>query len=245
MGWLFCNDITRRRDMVEERTKIQDTRTWASRDTKPVYHITTTLKHCYRGASFKGILWTVRETVKYDRKTDEVLTTERWIGCDILQWDNKDKCWGYKDLEESSGPSYYSCPLSYLDMVPESDTGYGKGWRVQVRAYHASRKPTFKVKKDMYVLLKEGYTYRVFKITSIKPLMGRNGSRTYTIPRKSLLREITREELDKAKVLYKEYLKKNWPAELDDKVYDERIGDDGIFSENEFLFQSSKKSVLQ
>jgi len=26
--------------------------------------------------------------------------------------------WGYKDLEASSGPFFYSCPSKYLDFVP-------------------------------------------------------------------------------------------------------------------------------
>ena len=44
--------------------------------------------------------------------------------------------WGYKPLDESMHPYYYSCPLSYLDLAPEQSAE----WRAGVRAYHARRR---------------------------------------------------------------------------------------------------------
>jgi len=129
-------------------------------------------------------------------------------------------------------------------MVPEREKGHGKEWRVEVRAYHADRKPNFKVKKGMYVLLKDSYTERVFKIVSIRPLKGTNCKRLYSIPRKSLLREITRPELDEARTLYREHLNSSFPGEVTDENV-EKIGDNSSCFKNDFLFQSSKKTVLQ
>lgn len=40
--------------------------------------------------------------------------------------------WGHKDLAESSGPYFYSCPLRYLEMAPEVNPA----WRERVREYH-------------------------------------------------------------------------------------------------------------
>jgi hypothetical protein len=62
--------------------------------------------------------------------------------------------WGYKDASERSGPyTGYSCPLSYLDLVPEPTcppgcpacaedrcgNAWARQWRERVRAYHAER----------------------------------------------------------------------------------------------------------
>jgi len=46
----------------------------------------------------------------------EVQPSERWIGCDLLR-SHKDFGWGDKDLDESIGPYFSSCPLKYLDLV--------------------------------------------------------------------------------------------------------------------------------
>ena len=58
----------------------------------------------------------------------------RHIGCDLLR-PSKDG-WGYKPMDEDMEPCYYSCPLSYLDMVP----GGRPEWRAKVRAYWEQRK---------------------------------------------------------------------------------------------------------
>ena len=138
MGWLFCFNMTRRKDMVADRIKIWDTKN--SYPENENYIISTCLRHCYRGNAFSGVLWTVRETVTYNKANDEVVETRRWIACDILRYDNKNKCWGYKDLDESVGPNYYSCPLSYLEGLSEPRNDYAKEWREDVRKYHADRK---------------------------------------------------------------------------------------------------------
>ncbi len=56
-------------------------------------------------------------------------------------------CWGYKDMDETMGPYFFDCPLSFLDIVPEPEKGChlslgetGKSWRDHVREYHAKRR---------------------------------------------------------------------------------------------------------
>ena len=44
--------------------------------------------------------------------------------------------WGYKDMEESMGPYYFSCPKKYLDMVPLEVYGGNASWREQVAEHH-------------------------------------------------------------------------------------------------------------
>jgi hypothetical protein len=233
MGWTFIFNMKKRKDLIEDRIKKSDSRTYGNK--KDDYRIIETLKHCYRGASFAGILWTLNETKRYDSKTDELLETRRWIGCDKLQWDNKDTCWGYKDMDESCGVHYWSCPLSYLKDLTEPINEYARIWREEVRKYHADRTPNFKVKKDIYVILKKGWTAsRVFRITSVRPLKGVQAGRVYALPRRSLLREITREELDMGIEGYKRYLLHNF-GPFDSDKFDKETGDDAIFYYHGFL----------
>lgn len=86
-----------------------------------------------------------------------------------------DGCWGYKDMDESMGPYYYDCPLSYLDRAPEpmgfcrDHAGSGKSWRDHVREHHAqvaARRHSRPRVGDEIVLADErfpgrGGTYRV------------------------------------------------------------------------------------
>ena len=101
MGWTFTRDATRA-DVIADRIEA-----W-SNDT----HAGQTIRHCLKG----NVLWTVRSII--DKGSRRV---ERYIGCDLLQRE-RGYGWGYKDLEESSGPFYFSCPLGYLAMVPVACT---------------------------------------------------------------------------------------------------------------------------
>lgn len=111
MGWLFKLGQTRA-ELIAHRTQ-----NWENAHVKAVC-----LRHCLVG----NILWSVWEqTIKAEDRTD------RYIVCDLLQY-QRDYGWGYKDMEESCGPYYYSCPLSYLEMTPVAN----ENWREVVRAHH-------------------------------------------------------------------------------------------------------------
>lgn len=127
MGWLFTEGI-RRRDLIEERT-----RSWERALDDGVHVQSTCLRHCYRGGVHSGVLWSVWERT-WTKEGRQVRPTERWIACDLLRY--QAGAWGYKDMEESCGPYYYSCPLGYLDMAPVAD----EQWRQGVRNYHARQK---------------------------------------------------------------------------------------------------------
>lgn len=107
MGWTYGH--TRRRDLVRELVE-------------PQVSGNKCLRSCYRGNVHSGVLWGVWESVD----------GRRWITCDLLQYDPVDKLWGYKDMDESMHPYRYSCPLSYLEMVPVAC----HEWRMGVYAYH-------------------------------------------------------------------------------------------------------------
>ena len=132
MGWLFTTGCTRRQ-LIAERTK-----DWTREGAKGVTIATTCLAHCYRGGAFSGVLWAVWER-RFTKDGEEVQPTERWITCDLLRY-QKNFGWGYKDLDESVHPFYYSCPLKYLDLVPLDQFGGNPEWREGVRSHHARRK---------------------------------------------------------------------------------------------------------
>jgi hypothetical protein len=137
MGWLFKNGYSRK-ELIEDRTK-----DW-ERTTDGMAVRTTRLAHCYRGGAFAGVLWTVWERT-FTRDGVETQPTELWIGCDLLRY-QKDFGWGYKDMEESCHPYYYSCPLKYLNLVPIEQFGGHEEWRANVRQYHARQQAKRKLR---------------------------------------------------------------------------------------------------
>ena len=153
MGWTFTRDATRA-DIIADRIEA-----W-SNDT----HAGQTIRHCLKG----NVLWSVRAII--DKSTHRI---ERYIGCDLLQRE-RGYGWGYKDMEESSGPYYYSCPLAYLGMVPVAC----EAWRERVRDHHARQKRRLRVGAT-YTLI--GRTIPHAEIVGVRPLRGRFNGRTYRV----------------------------------------------------------------
>ena len=132
MGWLFRTTWTRKA-LIAERT-----RTW-SRELDDGTTVTTTcLAHCYRGNVYSGVLWGVFER-RFHKDGQETESHERWITCDLLRFE-RNQGWGFKDMDESMHPFYYSCPQKYLQLVPLDKYGGNAEWRQQVLAHHARRK---------------------------------------------------------------------------------------------------------
>jgi len=82
----------------------------------------TCVRNCYRGGIFAGVLWSVRKFTD----SPKIL-----IFCDVLKCHGGE--WGYRDLTESMGPLYYSCPLTYLQMAEDVKN---QNWRDKVVEYH-------------------------------------------------------------------------------------------------------------
>ncbi len=151
MGWTYGWDL--KKDLIRHLTEEQTSSgtTWR------------TVTHCYRGGRFSGVLWSVMH------RASQVAPEKSFIVCCLLHY--RGGQWGYKDLEESSGPGYYSCPLSYLDMVPETNPG----WRAEVRKWHAER--NVKLTSGQKYVARAGLTLdRVpihsIRVDSLKPLRG-------------------------------------------------------------------------
>ena len=170
MGWSFAHNATRA-DVIKELTATRaesNGTTW------------TTLAHATRG----NVLYYVVEITKPEA------APRRFIGVSLLAAE-RGYGWGSKDMEESMGPCEVSCPLSYLDMVPDPGS-YATKWREHVRAYHARKAVTSLDMKRLAigdtVRLREGCKPRLFIVRDRKgrTILGDCGGITYRIPPRAL-----------------------------------------------------------
>jgi hypothetical protein len=81
----------------------------------------------------ESVLWAVHEIGPDDKENPGF----RFIMCYLMRYDGKSRLHGYTEMGETMGPFYYSCPLSFLEMVPEAQGENVKQWRENVRKYHA------------------------------------------------------------------------------------------------------------
>ena len=158
MGWLFTQGASRR-DIINNLVQPEEneTRRWE------------TITHCLRG----NVLWSI---IKLTKKPEEII--EIFIGCHVLR-NEKDYGWGYKDMCESMGPYYYTCPIKYLEMAPVAN----QAWRDEVMAYHKRMSRHFTVGQKVTL---ESASIPWVVLTSIKPLLGVYGGMHYRIPRRMI-----------------------------------------------------------
>lgn len=123
MGWLFGHYT--RKDLINHLVSGNGVKT---------------IKHCCVGNN----MWAVQEGKKKDG------TVVRFVCLYLMSGKPKvtnDPCnWGYKDVDESMGPSETSCPVSYIALVEahEKEHGYepvsyAPEWRARVRAAAAKK----------------------------------------------------------------------------------------------------------
>jgi hypothetical protein len=142
------------------------------------------LAHSLRGNQ----LWVV-----FENETSTVVEKGfRFIALYLLA-SEKGYGWGYKSMDESCGPYYFNCPLSYLDMVPEppKTTSSDFDWRANVRKFHETNRMAAGRKKSLKVgdtlRLPEGFSPREVKIIMVgKKLRGMAHGITYRITPKVL-----------------------------------------------------------
>jgi hypothetical protein len=88
---------------------------------------------------------------------------KRFIGLDLIQVSNGRI--GYKDMDESMGPFYHDCPLSFLKMAPHDPEFSGQHsaeWRERVVAHHARKDVKKKFVENMVVMY-GGMHYTLYK----------------------------------------------------------------------------------
>ncbi|WP_313024515.1 hypothetical protein [Pseudomonas lopnurensis] len=121
MGWYYSRQS--RAELIRELIQPQETERASVR----------IIAHTLRG----NVLWSVAElTAKVEGVHKDLAPGDsmRYIRCDLLHGSGGE--WGYKPMDESVHPYYYTCPLSYLEMTKE----VSPDWREHVRAYHARRR---------------------------------------------------------------------------------------------------------
>lgn len=171
MGWTYPHGASRRQ-CIEELTPKE--RGYGESMGASVFR---TLRHCCRG----NVLYALHETVKSDG------ASTKWIGVYLLQRDNRDGSWGYKDMDESMHPYYYNCPVSYLDQADEPFNESAKKWRAEVRRQAQERKEqNAKKPKEGETWALKGCTIPHVKITSARPLRGTYAGTLYRVKKKHL-----------------------------------------------------------
>ena len=118
MGWLFTR--LDRDALIRELTLPTDDERYRSQ----------VVRHRYDAK--ESVLWSL---VLVNAKVDGVAGLKAGestylIRCDLLEGSHNG--WGYKGLDESMHPYYYSCPLEYLEIAPD----VSPGWRKRVREHH-------------------------------------------------------------------------------------------------------------
>ena len=132
-------------------------------------------------SSFSGnTLWVLHEIAREGGSN-----VERFIGCYRLSRYQGE--WGYKDMDESVGPVYYDCPVSYLDEATAPMNEHAAEWRKSARE-HGERKAAQRRKKpavgETWSL--QRCTIHHVKIFSVKPLRGSLHHVHYRISRRHL-----------------------------------------------------------
>jgi len=166
VGSYFTNGATRA-DVIAELTeeKISEDR------------IFRTLRKCFRG----NTMYALHES----GKPGEV---SKWI-CVYLLIRGGEYHWGYKPIEESMGPYYFDCPVSYLDEADATTSQSAIEWRAEVRRLAAIRS-SIKPKVGEVWSLTNGCTVKRIRITSLRPLRGTFHGTIYKLKKKLLVEKV-------------------------------------------------------
>ena len=124
MGWMFDTKWTR------EKLIRKLTATWSTRKRDGTVIRIVCLAQSIQVEEDMLVLWRVREEIS-QRDGSDVKEPSRWIRCDLLR-EEPGWGWGYKPVGELKRPGHNSCPLEYLDMVPDMD----REWKSEVIEYH-------------------------------------------------------------------------------------------------------------
>lgn len=145
MGW--TSGWRSRAELVEHLTRFQ--KSGPHEDGKS--STWEVLKKTFRGNN----LWTVIE--RKDFQDGELVQADKFICLFMMQKFERDE-WGYKDVSASMGPTYYNCPVSWFDEVPE-DGQYDTEWRNTCRSEAAKVKAVTKLADGEEVYLPYELTF--------------------------------------------------------------------------------------
>lgn len=103
---------------------------------------------CYRGAIWKGCLWSVWEVTFLSGEQQTI----RELRCDTLQYQVETGLhlpgWWVQSFSEIDAPYHYTCPLKYLILADpvKYRVHFDLEWRAVVRQHHAKRRERQKKK---------------------------------------------------------------------------------------------------
>jgi len=177
MGWTFPYSTFTKSDIIGEiiESHESETRSWR------------VLRHCIKG----NVLWCLVESGPKDGEK------RKWIACYLLG-KHGGETWGYKDIDESMHPYFYSCPVSYLDEADDPINDKAREWREMVRDI-AIKKANKRPRIGEIWKLHSGCNPSHVKITSVRPLRGIANGFSYRISKKYLSHRIE-ENGDGAKI---------------------------------------------
>jgi hypothetical protein len=167
MGWLYPYHTTTKKMLVDDILA-----TW--KRSEGIVHATKCVKDG---------MWILVTPKGYDCKI---------IGLYLME---KRGTWGYKDMEEASGPFYFDCPLDWLSQAPVQN----QNWRDAVIEHHEKKevaRVACKVAKARLEVNKSyllpdgwkihGYPIRQVLVTSVNPYRGATMGYEFRLPRKMM-----------------------------------------------------------
>lgn len=143
MGWTFSYNWQQKKDIVEHCLDFGEN-----------YKV---LKHSVKG----NHLWVLAQHIK-DNKPGVM-----FIALFLLSKSQGE--WGYKDLDDTCGPYYYDCPISYVKAVKESGRELSKTsseWMEKVEQHHtivAEKRKKSKALKPGDKVNFQGVIYQLIK----------------------------------------------------------------------------------
>lgn len=142
MGWTSSYNWITKASVIEE--VISNTH-WGER-----FEV---LKHSVRGSR----VWVLAQHVQPEKKGQQIIVV-------FLIKKFNDREWGYKDIDESCGPLYYDCPLSFISSAEKAGgplNASAQSWREDVRTFHAQQKE----KRQQVSTLKSGMQLILYGVT--------------------------------------------------------------------------------
>ena len=158
MGWSFGYGDSKE-DVIADRTKTCENE----------HGIWKTIKYSVRG----NVIYSVREVT--NKKSGEV---SRFIAVDLLG--NPDRSgWGYKDLDESCGPYYFDCPVSYFKLAGPPVNETAAEWREAVIAAAAEKKRKRNEAKALRAVIEPGTKVSIHEAVTCRGVKLREGVVAY------------------------------------------------------------------
>jgi hypothetical protein len=146
MGWTYSWDWTSKQRVINHCID------WGERY--------TTLSHSVRGKC----LWVLLQYNEGEKKGDV------FVALYLLAKDEHE--WGYKDMDDTVGPCYYDCPLSFIKRTVASGRTLGQStldWHEQVKAYHLKQRAKTKQTATFSVGMTIKYAGQLFKLIQKYP----------------------------------------------------------------------------